>query len=98
MKKYLKKLAAVTAATAYFTTAASAIDDGPRMYWNPPKDLNVVQTYAWSVYGNSVSPSGAVFQEVRNSLEVAGTRIPSGPKVIKPSKEGISSSIYTYVH
>ena len=27
-------------------------DDGPRMYWNAPKDLNILQTYAISVHGN----------------------------------------------
>ncbi len=61
MKKYLSKLVVATAATAYLATTVSAIDDGPRMYWNLPKDLNVIQTYAWSVHGNSVSPSGALY-------------------------------------
>ncbi len=66
MTKMLKKIATVTVATAYLSTAALAIDDGPRMYWNLPQDLNVLMTYAWSVHGNSVSPSGALFQEDAN--------------------------------
>lgn len=61
MKTYLKKLAVVTATTAYLATAASAIDDGPRMYWNLPQDLNVLQTYAWSVNGNSINQTGAQY-------------------------------------
>ena len=61
MKKQLTKLAVAALATAYLTTTASAIDDGPRMYWNLPKDLNVIQTYAWMAHGNAVSPSAAQF-------------------------------------
>ena len=60
MIKKLKKIAAITAATAYLTTAALAIDDGPRMYWNLPQDLNVLQTYAWNVNGNMLNYTGAV--------------------------------------
>jgi len=66
MKKYLKKIAVISTAAAFFTTTASAIDDGPRMYWNLPQDLNIIQTYAWSGNGNAVSPSGAQFVEDAN--------------------------------
>ena len=66
MKKQLTKLAVAALATAYLTTTASAIDDGPRMYWNLPKDLNVIQTYAWVINGNAVNQTGAVYDENAN--------------------------------
>lgn len=37
-------------------TIASAADDGPRMYWNAPVGTNILQTYFWTVDGNSVNP------------------------------------------
>jgi hypothetical protein len=37
-----------------------AVDDGPRMYWNGYKDMNILQTYYWKVNGNSVSPRGTI--------------------------------------
>ena len=66
MRKHLSKLAVATLATAYLTTAASAIDDGPRMYWNIPKDLNIIMTYAWAVNGNAVNQTGAVYDPNAN--------------------------------
>ena len=36
----------------------SAFDDGPRMYWNAPVGTNILQTYYWTVNGNSVTPEG----------------------------------------
>ena len=33
-----------------------AIDDGPRMYWNAPVGTNILQTYYWTVHGNSIAP------------------------------------------
>ncbi len=66
MTKILKKIATVTAATAYLSTAALAIDDGPRMYWNLPQDLNVLMTYAWSINGNAVNQTGAVYDPNAN--------------------------------
>ncbi len=41
-----------------FPIVASAIDDGPRMYWNGPVDTNILQTYYWTVHGNNVTPEG----------------------------------------
>jgi len=37
-------------------TALSAIDDGPRMYWNAPVGTNILQAYFWTASGNSISP------------------------------------------
>jgi len=35
-------------------SVVSAIDDGPRMYWNAPVGTNILQAYFWTVSGNSV--------------------------------------------
>ena len=60
MNYYLKKLTILTA-TTLISTSALAIDDGPRMYWNAPVDLNIMQTYAWSMHGNQTTPDGSNF-------------------------------------
>ena len=60
MKKQLKALIPLLLlATAPSTL--SALDDGPRMYWNGPVDLNIIQTYAWSMHGNQITPTGSNF-------------------------------------
>jgi hypothetical protein len=53
--------ALVLVATTLITPSASAIDDGPRMYWNAPVDMNIMQTYAWSMHGNQTTPLGGNF-------------------------------------
>ena len=55
MKKYLKIL---LLATSMSTTLLQAFDDGPRMYWNVPVGTNILQTYYWTVNGNSITPEG----------------------------------------
>ena len=60
-KNFLKKVAAFIAATTLLTTSVLAIDDGPRMYWNAPVDMNIMQTYAWSMHGNQTTPLGGNF-------------------------------------
>ena len=57
MKKLLK-ITTLVACLSLVPTIASAIDDGPRMYWNAPVDLNIIQTYAWSMHGNQATPLG----------------------------------------
>ena len=61
MKNYLQKVAIVSVATSLLTSSVFAIDDGPRMYWNAPVDLNIMQTYAWSMHGNQTTPIGGNF-------------------------------------
>ena len=61
MKKQLKKLLPLLL-LASMPNALSALDDGPRMYWNAPVDLNIIQTYAWSMHGNQITPTGANFE------------------------------------
>jgi hypothetical protein len=59
MKSCTKKILAAF----YLTTASTltfAADDGPRMYWNGPVGLNILQTYAWIATGNSILESGTV--------------------------------------
>ena len=60
MNQYLEKIVVFTA-ISLITTSAFAIDDGPRMYWNTPVDLNIMQTYAWSMQGNQTTPLGGNF-------------------------------------
>ena len=43
----------------------SAADDGPRMYWNAPVGTNILQTYYWTVNGNSATPEG-----IQNSPDI----------------------------
>ncbi len=43
-----------------FSNLVFAADDGPRMYWNGPVGLNILQTYAWTAKANSISASGAL--------------------------------------
>ena len=38
----------------------SAGDDGPRMYWNGPVGLNILQAYYWNISGNSITPKGTL--------------------------------------
>jgi hypothetical protein len=52
MYKYLKMVLLLVSVSS----TLSAIDDGPRMYWNAPVGTNILQTYYWTVQGNSVSP------------------------------------------
>lgn len=59
--KLLKNILLAVAATASVSTIASAADDGPRMYWNGPVGLNIMQTYSWKINGNAILPSGALF-------------------------------------
>jgi len=54
MKNYLKTLLLV----AGMTSTLSALDDGPRMYWNGAVGTNILQTYYWTVHGNSLTPEG----------------------------------------
>ena len=49
--------------SALLPALVSAVDDGPRMYWNGPVGLNIMQTYAWTIHGNAVTPSGALFDK-----------------------------------
>ncbi len=41
---------------AGLSITASAIDDGPRMYWNAPVGTNILQAYFWTAKGNSITP------------------------------------------
>jgi len=61
MKKQLKTLLPLLI-LASMPSTLSALDDGPRMYWNGPVDLNIVQTYVWSMYGNQITPTGSNFE------------------------------------
>lgn len=61
-KKIKNTLAALAVtAIASVSNVATAGDDGPRMYWNGPVDLNIMQTYSWKINGNAVVPNGALF-------------------------------------
>ncbi len=62
MKNYIKKATAIMATTTLLSTAALAIDDGPRMYWNAPVGLNILQTYAWNIHGNQITPTGGNYE------------------------------------
>ncbi len=55
-----KKIILLVLMTAV-SNMASAADDGPRMYWNGPVGLNILQTYAWIVNANTISANGEVF-------------------------------------
>ncbi len=59
--KKMKNTLLAVVLTAMTTSIASAADDGPRMYWNAPVDLNIMQTYSLKVNGNAVVPSGALY-------------------------------------
>jgi len=74
MKKHLKTLIPLLL-LASMPSTLSALDDGPRMYWNGPVDLNIVQTYAWSMHGNQITPTGGNFDpdaSVNMSLVLLG--------------------------
>lgn len=60
MKKQLKALIPLLILASTPSTLC-ALDDGPRMYWNGPVDLNIIQTYAWTMHGNQVTPTGGNF-------------------------------------
>jgi len=60
MKKQIKKFISL-ALLAVLPSVLSALDDGPRMYWNGPVDMNIIQTYAWSLHGNQITPTGGNF-------------------------------------
>ena len=60
-KNFLKKVVVLSAATTLLSTSVFALDDGPRMYWNAPVDLNIMQTYAWTMHGNQTTPDGSNF-------------------------------------
>ena len=47
--------------TTIFSTVVSASADGPRMYWNAPVGMNILQTYAWFISGNQAVTSGAQY-------------------------------------
>lgn len=55
MRQKLKKLLPVVL-LGFMPSLLIAIDDGPRMYWNAPVDLTIVQTQAWSIHGNQLQP------------------------------------------
>lgn len=57
MKKQFSKLLLLAFTTILPQLLLSA-DDGPRMYWNAPVGTNILQTYYWSVNGNSITPEG----------------------------------------
>jgi hypothetical protein len=38
-----------------------AADDGPRMYWNAPVDLNILQIYTMFIQGNSISTNNNLY-------------------------------------
>jgi len=59
--KSLKNTLLAIAVITSVSTVASAADDGPRMYWNGPVGLNIMQTYSWKINGNAIIPSGALF-------------------------------------
>jgi len=59
MKKQLKKI--VPSVLTLFLSCNALADDGPRMYWNVPNDLNILQIYAISVQGNIDSQSAQTF-------------------------------------
>jgi hypothetical protein len=60
MKNHFKKIIqAILIVT--FPNVVIAMDDGPRMYWNGPVGLNIMQTYAWSIHGNTISENGAIY-------------------------------------
>lgn len=40
---------------------SSAADDGPRMYWNGPVDLNILQLYTMYIQGNSISSNNQLY-------------------------------------
>ena len=61
MNKYFKKVVVLIGTTTLLTTSLLAIDDGPRMYWNAPVDLNIMQTYAWTIHGNQTTADGSNF-------------------------------------
>ncbi len=60
MRYYSKKIIQIILLAALSNTVF-ALDDGPRMYWNAPVGLNILQTYAWFAKGNSITANGEVF-------------------------------------
>ena len=74
MRKRLKALIPLLLLTSA-PSVLFALDDGPRMYWNAPVDLNIIQTYAWSMHGNQITPTGGNFDpdaSVNMSLVLLG--------------------------
>lgn len=53
--------AVILTAVLSLPQAIFAQDDGPRMYWVAPVDLNVVQSFAWFSQSNTISASGTIF-------------------------------------
>jgi hypothetical protein len=55
MNRYIR----IVLLVAGLSSVLSAVDDGPRMYWNAPVGTNILQAYFWTASGNSVTPENS---------------------------------------
>lgn len=63
MKKYFSKtcISIFVLIVISIPKITLAADDGPRMYWNAPVDLNILQIYTMFIKGNSLSTNNKLY-------------------------------------
>ncbi len=71
MIKHIRKLLLQCLLIGIIPNLASALDDGPRMYWNAPVGLNFVQLYTMYIEGNSLASNNHLYDpNVEADMEI----------------------------